>query len=172
MLCCEQLPLMSPCCSVRVCSLPELLDLKQRLMVAGGAAFSAVFMTGSGSTLVCVGSDAAPQFLSDPKHQVRRMWGSRGRQHSICASKQRTFSTAGYSLSCTTLAIGVTAYSCMQCGLLQCQVHNIALCLTVLSEQACPFAPLHQDLFVSPARLIVRKPDSWYVPARPGVWSP
>lgn len=51
--------------------------------------FSAVFMTGSGSTLVCVGSDAAPQFLSDPKHQVRRMWDSGGREFSICASEQR-----------------------------------------------------------------------------------
>ena len=31
---------------------------------------------------------------------------------------------------------------------------------------------LLQELFVSPARLIVRKPGQWYVPGRPGVWSP
>jgi 4-diphosphocytidyl-2-C-methyl-D-erythritol kinase len=51
--------------------MPPLLELKQRLAAAGpgggGGAFSAVFMTGSGSTLVCVGSDDAPAFLAaDP----------------------------------------------------------------------------------------------------------
>ncbi|GBF90380.1 4-diphosphocytidyl-2-C-methyl-D-erythritol kinase [Raphidocelis subcapitata] len=49
-------------------TLPELLALKRRLAAAGDAAgrrFDAVFMTGSGSTIVCAGSDAAPAFLSE-----------------------------------------------------------------------------------------------------------
>lgn len=45
-------------------NLPELLDLKQRLKREGGAAYDAVFMTGSGSTIVCMGSDSRPVFLS------------------------------------------------------------------------------------------------------------
>ncbi|KAG1672048.1 hypothetical protein FOA52_008924 [Chlamydomonas sp. UWO 241] len=73
-------------------NLPELFALKMQLQTCG-APFSAVFMTGSGSTLVCVGSDVAPEMLAD------------------------------------------------------------------------------KDLFVSPARLIVRKPGQWYVPSRAGVWS-
>ncbi len=47
--------------------LPELLALKRRLAEAGssdGKKFDSVFMTGSGSTIVCAGSDAAPAFLS------------------------------------------------------------------------------------------------------------
>lgn len=79
-------------------NLPELLALKQRLQKdSPGSGFSAVFMTGSGSTLVCMGGESKPAFLDEK------------------------------------------AYS---------------------------------DLFVSPARLIVRKPGSWYVPSREGVWSP
>eukprot|EP00878_Enallax_costatus_P028365 GHUV01030635.1.p1 GENE.GHUV01030635.1~~GHUV01030635.1.p1 ORF type:complete len:128 (+),score=46.49 GHUV01030635.1:485-868(+) len=50
-------------------NLPELAELKQRLTEAGGDKFSAVFMTGSGSTIVCVGDDAAPRFLSDQQYQ-------------------------------------------------------------------------------------------------------
>lgn len=48
-------------------TLPELLALKRRLAEAGGGdgrPFDSVFMTGSGSTIVCVGSDAPPAFLS------------------------------------------------------------------------------------------------------------
>lgn len=50
-------------------NLPELADLKQRLAAGGGDKFSAVFMTGSGSTIVCVGDDTAPQFLSDEQYK-------------------------------------------------------------------------------------------------------
>jgi len=48
-------------------NLPELLTLKQQLQKEGGSAFSAVFMTGSGSTIVCMGSDSQPAFLSSHK---------------------------------------------------------------------------------------------------------
>ena len=41
--------------------LPELRQLKQRLADSGQ--FSAVFMTGSGSTIVCVGSSEVPEFV-------------------------------------------------------------------------------------------------------------
>lgn len=47
-------------------NLPELLQLKQRLQSEGS--YEAVFMTGSGSTIVCVGSDTAPQWLSEPEY--------------------------------------------------------------------------------------------------------
>lgn len=43
-------------------TLPELLDLKQRLQATGD--YESVFMTGSGSTIVCVGSDAVPDFVA------------------------------------------------------------------------------------------------------------
>ena len=69
--------------------LPALAELKARLQETG--AFTSVFMTGSGSTIVGVGSDVAPAFLSGGEYQ---------------------------------------------------------------------------DLFVSPARLIVRKPDAWYEKTR------
>ncbi|GAX78386.1 hypothetical protein CEUSTIGMA_g5828.t1 [Chlamydomonas eustigma] len=81
-------------------NLPELLTLKERLKSSSSegnsssgsssSPFSAVFMTGSGSTLVCMGSDETPAFLS---------------------------------------------------------------------------AQEYKDLFVSPARLIVREPGSWYEPS-------
>jgi 4-diphosphocytidyl-2-C-methyl-D-erythritol kinase len=78
-------------------NLPELAQLKQRLAVEGDGSFSAVFMTGSGSTIVCVGSDMAPRFLSDQEYQ---------------------------------------------------------------------------DLFISPARLIVRQPGSWYCHSSPKTAAP
>eukprot|EP00803_Ostreobium_quekettii_P010088 evm.model.scf_310.5 EVM.evm.TU.scf_310.5 scf_310:25857-26912(+) len=46
-------------------TLPELADLKGRLQREGGGKFSAVFMTGSGSTIVCAGSDEVPEFLQE-----------------------------------------------------------------------------------------------------------
>lgn len=42
-------------------TLPELLDLKQHLQDTGN--FESVFMTGSGSTIVCVGSEIVPDFV-------------------------------------------------------------------------------------------------------------
>lgn len=48
-------------------NLPELLQLKQRLAAEGS--YDAVFMTGSGSTIVCVGSDTAPQWLSEQQYK-------------------------------------------------------------------------------------------------------
>lgn len=47
--------------------LPALLELKQRLQ-AEGSGFSSVFMTGSGSTIVCMGSDDVPAFLQEPQY--------------------------------------------------------------------------------------------------------
>lgn len=47
--------------------LPDLLALKRRLAEAGdgsGRPFDSVFMTGSGSTIVCAGSDTPPAFLA------------------------------------------------------------------------------------------------------------
>ncbi len=46
--------------------LPELKALKDRLRDEGD--FDAVFMTGSGSTIVGIGSDVAPAFLSEPAY--------------------------------------------------------------------------------------------------------
>ena len=43
--------------------LPELQKLKQRLQADSGGVFDAVFMTGSGSTIVCVGSHGVCQLL-------------------------------------------------------------------------------------------------------------
>ena len=52
-------------------SLPELLALKERLRTESGTGFTSVFMTGSGSTLVCMGADSPPKFLSNKEHEVR-----------------------------------------------------------------------------------------------------
>lgn len=50
-------------------NLPELARLKQRLQLESSGAFSAVFMTGSGSTIVGVGSDSPPPFLKEPEYK-------------------------------------------------------------------------------------------------------
>ena len=44
-------------------TLPELRQLKERLQATG--LYDAVFMTGSGSTIVCVGSDEVPEFVAE-----------------------------------------------------------------------------------------------------------
>jgi 4-diphosphocytidyl-2-C-methyl-D-erythritol kinase len=49
--------------------LPELLQLKERLIQGGGSKFDAVFMTGSGSTIVCVGDDEVPEFLEEEQYK-------------------------------------------------------------------------------------------------------
>lgn len=46
--------------------LPALMELKKRLRSTGQ--FSAVFMTGSGSTIVGMGNDQAPDFLAEPQY--------------------------------------------------------------------------------------------------------
>lgn len=43
--------------------LPELEQLKQRLIATG--LYGSVFMTGSGSTMVCTGSDEVPAFVAE-----------------------------------------------------------------------------------------------------------
>lgn len=48
-------------------NLPELKAMKELMMYEGGTTYDAVFMTGSGSTLVAVGGDARPGFLSKPE---------------------------------------------------------------------------------------------------------
>lgn len=45
--------------------LPELQSLKRRLSEESSGRFSAVFMTGSGSTIVCAGCDQPPEFLKE-----------------------------------------------------------------------------------------------------------
>ena len=44
---------------------PELLKLKERLRGAGTKGVSSVFMSGSGSTIVQVGSDDVPEFVRE-----------------------------------------------------------------------------------------------------------
>jgi len=46
-------------------TLPKLLELKQQLQATG--LYESVFMTGSGSTIVCVGSDEQPDFVRDDR---------------------------------------------------------------------------------------------------------
>lgn len=46
--------------------LPKLKELKEKLISEGD--FESVFMTGSGSTIVCFGSDKVPGFLSDEEY--------------------------------------------------------------------------------------------------------
>ena len=55
--------------------LPALAELKGRLQRKG--AFTSVFMTGSGSTIVGVGSDVAPEFLQDPEYRDMFVSGAR-----------------------------------------------------------------------------------------------
>ncbi|KAK9800355.1 hypothetical protein WJX73_009527 [Symbiochloris irregularis] len=49
-------------------NLPELAELKERLTHESDGSFSAVFMSGSGSTIVCFGSHQVPAFLSEPQY--------------------------------------------------------------------------------------------------------
>jgi hypothetical protein len=79
-------------------SLPELAALKARLQSEGRAqdpALGAVFMTGSGSTLVGVGSDRAPAFLQEAQYKVRSVghWGGGGGGKGACY-------TVGRCLAC------------------------------------------------------------------------
>jgi len=46
-------------------TLPALRMLKERLALSGRRKYDSVFMTGSGSTIVCMGSSEAPPFLYD-----------------------------------------------------------------------------------------------------------
>uniref|UniRef100_A0A7S3XCH6 GHMP kinase N-terminal domain-containing protein n=1 Tax=Picocystis salinarum TaxID=88271 RepID=A0A7S3XCH6_9CHLO len=48
-------------------TLPALRMLKDRLALSGQRKYDSVFMTGSGSTIVCMGSSEAPPFLYDDK---------------------------------------------------------------------------------------------------------
>ena len=77
-------------------SLPELLELKERLRkdtttTAGGAAFSAVFMTGSGSTLVCMGGDVPPAFLKEQQYKVCAMKSYNLTQYFSCQLAMLSF---------------------------------------------------------------------------------
>lgn len=49
--------------------LPQLRKLKEKLAKKGKEHFTSVFMTGSGSTIVCIGDDTPPAFLFDKKHE-------------------------------------------------------------------------------------------------------
>ncbi|GAB4821619.1 hypothetical protein N2152v2_008665 [Parachlorella kessleri] len=76
--------------------LPQLLQLKQRLQAE--ACFQSVFMTGSGSTIVCVGSDEPPAFLFDeaqygglflsPARLITRQQGQWYARHAREVSRQ------------------------------------------------------------------------------------
>ena len=82
--------------------LPELLQLKERLIEAGGSKFDAVFMTGSGSTIVCMGDDVAPEFLAE--EQYKEVFVSPARLIVREAGGWYQPSTAG-----DAAAVGVTA---------------------------------------------------------------
>lgn len=49
-------------------NLPDLRALKDRLQNESDGRFTAVFMTGSGSTIVCIGSDEPPKFLQEEQY--------------------------------------------------------------------------------------------------------
>ena len=78
------------------CRLPQLLELKQRLQAEG--CFQSVFMTGSGSTIVCVGADEPPGFLFDeaqygglflsPARLITRQQGQWYHRHARGISRQ------------------------------------------------------------------------------------
>eukprot|EP00898_Chlorokybus_atmophyticus_P008343 jgi/Chlat1/850/Chrsp104S01191 len=59
-------------------ALPRLKALKQRLVAAGRGRYDAVFMTGSGSTIVLVGDDEPPPFIYDePEYEDVFLSGKR-----------------------------------------------------------------------------------------------
>ena len=115
------------------CRLPALLALKQRLQGAEGPGFDSVFMTGSGSTIVCVGSGAhfyavcAEDALLEAEQAVTN--------NSGCC---RCSDAAPY---CRTAA----------------RLPNADTAPAFLSEEA-----QYSDMFVSPARLITRPAGEWY----------
>ena len=51
--------------------LPELQALKDKLRGAGTSGVSSVFMSGSGSTIVQVGSDVVPEFVREDEALFR-----------------------------------------------------------------------------------------------------
>ena len=55
--------------------LPELQALKDKLRGAGTAGVSSVFMSGSGSTIVQVGSDVVPEFVREDEADWRARYG-------------------------------------------------------------------------------------------------
>eukprot|EP00210_Caulerpa_lentillifera_P003176 g3035.t1 len=81
--------------------LPELDELKTKLILDGD--FESVFMTGSGSTIVCFGSDKIPEFLADDKYKdlfvsparlISRNdgeWYTPSQSYTNSASKLQTF---------------------------------------------------------------------------------
>ena len=131
---------------VRCRRLPALLALKQRLAEAGEG-YSSVFMTGSGSTIVCMGSGARPGRLP-------RARGCRP--------------PAG--LGCLPPA-GLPLFG----GGRRARLNRRSLPLPVCNCRGAESVPSflqaeaqYADLFVTPARLITRQPGQWYAaPARP-----
>ena len=71
------------------------MELKTRLEEESDGRFSAVFMTGSGSTMVCVGSDKPPAWLHEQPHLFVAPARLMSRQHVEWYSPQvRTPSAA------------------------------------------------------------------------------
>lgn len=54
--------------------LPSLKKLKQRILAAGRGEYDAVFMSGSGSTIVGIGSPDPPQFVYDEEEYQNVFW--------------------------------------------------------------------------------------------------
>ncbi|KAF9599342.1 hypothetical protein IFM89_036799 [Coptis chinensis] len=54
--------------------LPSLKKLKQRILAAGRGQYDAVFMSGSGSTIVGIGSPDPPQFVYDDEDYQNVFW--------------------------------------------------------------------------------------------------
>ncbi|KAF5191757.1 4-diphosphocytidyl-2-C-methyl-D-erythritol kinase protein [Thalictrum thalictroides] len=54
--------------------LPSLKKLKQRILAAGRGQYDAVFMSGSGSTIVGIGSPDPPQFVYDEEEYQNIFW--------------------------------------------------------------------------------------------------
>ena len=71
------------------------MELKTRLIEESEGRFSAVFMTGSGSTMVCIGSDQPPAWLQEQQHVFVAPARLISRQHGEWYSPQvRTPSAA------------------------------------------------------------------------------
>ncbi|PIA53194.1 hypothetical protein AQUCO_00900051v1 [Aquilegia coerulea] len=56
--------------------LPSLKKLKQRILAAGRGQYDAVFMSGSGSTIVGIGSPDPPQFVYDDEEYQNIFWSA------------------------------------------------------------------------------------------------
>ena len=133
--------------------LPALLALKQRL-AAEGRGYSSVFMTGSGSTIVCIGSGEGG-----------------GGTHMLVASPLET--PCGVYLAARWHWLGAAAAPARRarCPPSAPPTGGARPCAPPCRADDVPAflqEPQYADLFVTPARLITRRAGEWYAaPARP-----